>query len=80
MRVIITNKKQYDTACEDLKKLRKAKDKILNAQSYTMGSNQLNRASLKEVAEEISVYEAAIAKYESSGTTKRRAGRIIPLG
>lgn len=81
MTVTIRNKKQLEDAKKQLAMLKKAREKILlGAQSYTIGTNQLNRASLKEVSEEISVYENAIDAYENSGTTKRRVRRIVPFG
>lgn len=80
MKIIINNKRQYEERLEELADLKKAKKKILEAQSYTIGSSQLNRASLKEISQEIVAYEDAIAKYEANGTTKRRTGRIVPIG
>lgn len=81
MSVIIKNKEQLAEAKEDLKLLKKARRKILaGGQSYTMGSNQLNRASLAEITKEIAEYEAAIDAYETNGTSKRRGKRVIPLG
>ena len=79
MKVIIRNKKQYDQAVERLEKYRKTEEKILNAQSYTIGANQLNRVNLARVQETISELEAAIDQYERVGTTGRRAGRIVPI-
>lgn len=81
MTVIIKNKVQLKEAREELALLKKARAKILaGAQSYTMGSNQLNRASLAEISKEISAYETAIDAYETYGTTKRKAKRAVPLG
>ncbi len=81
MTVIIKNKTQLEDAKMQLKLLKKAREKILGGgQSYTMGPNQMVRANLKEISEEISVYEQAIDIYESYGTTKRRAKRVVPLG
>ena len=78
---VIRNKKQYERALEDLEDLRKARKKILlGGQSYTIGSNQLNRATLKEVNAEIKETEAANADWEQKGTTRRKAKRVIPLG
>ena len=55
--VTIRTKKQYERALEDLEDLRKARKKILlGGQSYTIGSNQLNRAALKEVNAEIILF------------------------
>lgn len=78
--VTIRTKQQYERALEDLEDLRKARKKILlGGQSYTIGSNQLNRATLKEVNVEISETEAAIADWEQKRTTRRKAKRVIPL-
>lgn len=78
---VIRNKKQYVRALEDLEDLRKARKKILlGGQSYTIGSNQLNRATLAEVNAEIKETEVAIADWEQKGTTRRKAKRVIPLG
>ena len=78
--VTIRTKQQYERALEDLEDLRKARKKILlGGQSYTIGSNQLNRATLKEVNAEISETEAAIADWEQKVTTRRMAKRVIPL-
>lgn len=81
MTVTIKNKAQLEEAREELELLKKARRKILaGAQSYTLGSNQLNRANLAEVSKEISAYETAIDAYETYGTTKRRGKRAVPLG
>lgn len=79
MKVIIRNKKQYDEAVDTLANYKKARDKILNAQSYTIGANQLNRVNLARVEESITAYETAIDQYERYGTTGRRAGRVVPV-
>lgn len=77
----IRTRKQYKNALEDLEDLRKAKKKILcGGQSYTIGGNQLNRATLKEVNAEIKETEEAISAWERSGNTRRKAKRVIPLG
>lgn len=81
MGIVIKNKKQLEEAKEDLELLKKARRKILaGGQSYTMGSNQMNRANLAEITKEISAYETAIDAYETYGTTKRRGKRVVPLG
>lgn len=78
---VIRNQKQYERALEDLEDLRTARKKILlGGQSYTIGSNQLNRATLAEVNAEIKETETAIADWEQKGTTRRKAKRVIPLG
>lgn len=79
MTVIIRNSAQLQEAKEDLAALKKARRKILEAQSYTIGSDQLNRASLAEVTAEISAYEKAIDAYETYGSTKRRTKRFVPI-
>ena len=81
MAVIIKNKQQLLEAKETLQDLKKARKKILvGGQSYTIGSNQMNRASLSEISKEIEAYEAAIDAYETYGTSKRRTARAVPLG
>lgn len=81
MIVVIRNKVQLEEAKAQLALLKKAKEKILlGGQSYTIGPGQMTRANLKEISEEISVYEQAIDAYEIHGTTKRRAKRVVPLG
>lgn len=80
MTVVIRNKQQLLEAKEDLELLRKARQKILvGGQSYTLEGNQMNRASLKEISEEISAYEQAIDAYEQHGTSKRRSVRAVPF-
>lgn len=79
MTVIIKNSVQLQEAKEELAALKKARKKILEAQSYTIGSDQINRASLAEVSAEISAYEKAIDAYETYGSTKRRIKRVVPL-
>lgn len=82
MVVIIKNNKQLLEAKETLEDLKKARKKILvGGQSYTIGGvNQMNRASLKEISEEIAAYESAIDAYETHGTSKHRVVRAVPLG
>jgi P2-related tail formation protein len=80
MTKIIRNAAQLAEAKEELADLKKAKKKILLAQSYSTDVNQVTRASLKEVSEEIEAYETAIDAYETNGSTKRRAKRVVPIG
>ena len=82
MVVIIKNDKQLLEAKETLEDLKKARKKILvGGQSYAIGGvNQMNRASLKEISEEIAAYESAIDAYETHGTSKRKVVRAVPLG
>ncbi len=80
MNVVIKNKRQYDDALETLEDLKLARKKILRGgQSYTIGTNQMNRASLKEISEQIEAYEHAIEAYETRGTSKRRVARVVPF-
>ena len=79
MNVIINNKEDLKRAKEDYEALHEAWKKALLAQSYSQGSDQVTRASLKELQEQMSVYQAAIAAYESNGSTKRRTGRFVPI-
>lgn len=78
--MIIRNKEDYKQALEDLADLKKAKKKILvGGQSYSIGTNQLTRASLKEINAEIKELENAINAYEQTGSTRRIAKRVIPV-
>lgn len=80
MSVTIRSKEQLQRAYEDLADLRKAKKKILaGGQAYAMAKQEVTRASLKEINQEINDLEEAIAAYESRGSTRRKAKRIIPL-
>lgn len=56
-----------------------AESKILQGQSYTIGSRQLTRASLAAVQKQINELESQIEALESSGTTKRRLKRVVPM-
>lgn len=56
-----------------------AEKKILNSQSYTLGSKQLTRADLGEVQSKIKELETDIEKMERRGTTKRRSVRTVPI-
>ena len=80
MSVIIRNKEELKQAKEDYEAIRQAWRKALLAQSYTQGSDQVTRASLKELERQKSEYQNASAAYESNGSTKRRSGRFVPLG
>jgi hypothetical protein len=81
MTVIIKNNTQYAEAKRQLELLKSAKEKILGGgQSYQIGPNKMERANLKVISEEISVYELAIDAYETRGTTARRARRVVPIG
>ena len=77
--MIIKSKKQYIQALADLEDLRTAWKKALAAQSYTLGGEQVNHANLAEMRSEIDNLEAAIDAYETSGTSKRKFKRVIPM-
>ena len=62
-----------------LKLYYEAEEKILNSQSYTLGSRTLTRADLAAVQNMIRKLESEVSALESRGTTKRRRARIIPL-
>ncbi len=79
MKVIIRNERQYKDALERLERYKRTEMKLLNAQSYTIGSEQINRVNLSTVQRSISELEAAIDQYERFKTTGRRAGRIVPV-
>lgn len=78
MAVIIRDRMQLETAKAELAELKAAWKKILHAQSYSVEGNQVNRASLKEIKKEIDEYEAAIDAFETKGSTRRRAHRVVP--
>ena len=56
-----------------------AEERILEGQSYSIGSRSLTRANLAEVKKEITNLEAKISALETRGTTKRKVARIIPI-
>lgn len=64
---------------ERLRRYYEAEEKILNSQSYTLGSKQLTRADLSKVQSMIARLESEIASLESRGTTKRPVRRAIPV-
>lgn len=55
-----------------------AEEKILEGQSYSIGSRSLTRANLSEVQKHIKELEGKIIALESRGTTKRKVARFIP--
>lgn len=64
---------------ERLRRYYEAEEKILNSQSYTLGSKQLTRADLSKVQSMIARLESEIASLEGRGTTKRPVRRAIPV-
>lgn len=57
-----------------------AEEKILQGQSYTIGSRTLTRTSLANVQSKIKELESEISALETRGNSKRRSVRVIPLG
>ncbi len=62
-----------------LKLYYEAEEKVLNSQSYTLGSKTLTRADLTSIQSMIKKLEGEIASLEQYGTTKRRSVRIVPI-
>lgn len=56
-----------------------AERKILQGQSYTLGSRKLTRTSLASVQKMIQNLETEIDTLEQRGTTKRRMWRGVPM-
>lgn len=56
-----------------------AEEKVLNSQSYTLGSKTLTRADLASIQNMIKKLEGEISLLEKYGTTKRRSVRIVPV-
>ncbi len=54
-------------------------EKILQGQSYTIGSRSLSRADLSEVRAAIQKMESELNTLETRGTRKRAVKRIIPM-
>lgn len=62
-----------------LKLYYEAEEKVLNSQSYTLGSKTLTRADLTLIQNMIKKLEGEIASLEQYGTMKRRSVRIVPV-
>ena len=62
-----------------LKLYYEAEEKVLNSQSYTLGSKTLTRADLTSIQNVIKKLEGEIASLEQYGTMKRRSVRIVPV-
>lgn len=56
-----------------------AEEKVLNSQSYTLGSKTLTRADLASIQSMIKILESEIESLEKYGTMKRRSVRIVPV-
>lgn len=81
MNVVIKNAAQLKQAKEDLELLRRAWRKILaGGQEYEInGVNRMKHASLSEIANQISAYEAAIDFYETTKGAGGTSRRVIPI-
>lgn len=64
---------------ERLQKYYDCEEKILQGQSYTIGSRSLTRANLAEVQSMIAKLEADVEALEARGTTKRPVRRGVPV-
>lgn len=73
-----SNKIRLETYKSRLNLYYQAEEKILQGQSYSIGSRNLTRANLKEVRKEIKELESKVFALESRGTTKRKVARIVP--
>ncbi|BCJ98101.1 DUF6148 family protein [Anaerocolumna chitinilytica] len=73
------NKVKLDTLRTRLAQYYEAESKILEGQSYSLGSRSLTRTNLGEVQNMIRELEAKINSLETRGTTKRKVARIIPM-
>lgn len=62
-----------------LKLYYEAEEKVLNSQSYTLGSKTLTRVDLTSIQNMIKKLEGEIASLEQYGTMKRRSVRIVPV-
>ena len=62
-----------------LKLYYEAEEKVLNSQSYTLGSKTLTRADLTSIQNMIKKLEGEIASLEQYGTMTRRSVRIVPV-
>lgn len=69
---------RLDTYRSRLMQYYAAEEKILEGQSYSIGSRSLTRANLSEVRKMINELESKISALENRGTTKRKVARIIP--
>lgn len=55
-----------------------AEEKILQGQSYSIGSRSLTRANLKEVQDKIKELETKAIAISKRGNTKRPVRSVIP--
>jgi len=74
-----SNKIRLETYKSRLALYYQAEEKILQGQSYSIGTRSLTRANLSEVRNEIKELESKISALENRGTTKRKVARIVPM-
>ena len=72
---------------EDLEELKETRSdvntairKVLQGQSYSLGSRSVTRANLTELRALRKELQAEIAALEENGTTRRRFSRVVPMG
>ena len=75
------------SATEDLEELEEmladvntAIRKVLQGQSYSLGSRSVTRANLTELRALRDDLKAEIAALEENGTTRRKFARVVPVG
>ena len=78
MKISAADQVRLDSYKVRLKLYIDAETKILEGQSYSIGSRSLSRANLAEVRVAITELEGKICALERHGTTKRKVARIIP--
>ncbi len=78
MKISAADQVRLDSYKERLRLYIDAETKILEGQSYSIGSRSLSRANLAEVRVAINELEGKIRALERHGTTKRKVARIIP--
>lgn len=71
--------KKLDILRKRLEAYYRAEEKILQAQSYGIGSRQVERTNLASVQQKIKELETEIALIEKHGSDSRRFIRVIPL-
>lgn len=65
---------------ETLSDVNTAIRKVLQGQSYSLGSRSVTRANLTELRALRKELQAEIAALEENGTTRRRFSRVVPMG
>lgn len=71
---------KIDRVKSRLEKYYDAEEKILQGQSYSMGSRSLTRANLPYVQSMIQTLENQLEALETNGSTNRKVKHIVPLG